>query len=79
MQTSLTVFDQLKHRDARAIFLSRSQQLAIITKRELLARLEQVLASAANHFAVTGVLLAKHEHWCLSDGLGAEIFVMKAD
>ena len=79
MQASLTVFDQLKYRDARAVFLSRGQQLSIKAKRELLARLEQVFARAANHFAVAGVLLTKHEHWCLSDGLGAELFVMKAD
>lgn len=79
MQAPLGVFDKLEHRDARAIFLSRSQQLAIIAKRELLARLEQVFASAANHFTVAGVLLPKHEHWCLSNGLGAELFVMKTN
>ena len=79
MQAPLGVFDKLEHRDARAVFLSRGQQLSIKAKRELLARLEQVFATAANHFAVAGVLLAKHEHRGLSNGLGAELLVMKAD
>ena len=79
MQASLTVFDQLKYRDARAVFLSSGQELAIAAEGELLARLEKVFACAANHFPIAGVLLSEHEHWGLSDGFRAEFLVVEAD